>query len=514
MIGWEKRFAIVCAVAGIVVLFVAGAILLVEGRVTPSASYSFIAAIALLVGYAVLDPAAVRDLVGSRQARFGTLSVVVTAVLIGILVLVNVVASRGTQAADLTRARFNTLAPQSVKVVRALDSDVQMIVFYRPAEQASVRTLLNEVNLYRAQSPHVKVRTADFDADPAETAKYGAKISGDLVILYKGKSEVLTLATETEQDITGALIRLQSSVIPVVCWAVGEGERSLRDGDDVNGYSQMADSLTKNNFKEQDVLLAQVGQVPAACSLVVLMAPQKPLTDAAIKAVREYVDAGGKLLVAADPWIDLTSLNNLMKPYGMTFSGGLVVEGGPQHASNNPTTPAVVDYGSSPMTKDLNHLVSFYLQPTAIDSPSDSTIAKIAQTTGQSYEVKDPRQDLTRQGKDRGGPFPVIASFEKDQGGGKKTRIVAFATGSFAANIAVQANAANLPIFLGSLQWLSERENLIAIPPKPSRSPTLFFTAEQASLNRLVVFLLLPLVFVVGGLAVWYRRRRSFVPAA
>ena len=112
---WERRLAIVCLVLAVVLLFVGASSFLVEQRLTSGASYPVIAGIALLISYVVLDPQAARDLVSSRQSRFGTLSVLITAVFIGFLVLGIVLAARSTQALHLRRYQVNTPAPHSTR---------------------------------------------------------------------------------------------------------------------------------------------------------------------------------------------------------------------------------------------------------------------------------------------------------------------------------------------------------------------------------------------------------------
>ena len=86
----------------------------------------------------------------------------------------------------------------------------------------------------------------------------------------------------------------------------------------------------RNNFQTQDVLIADLSSIPAGCDELVLIAPAVPLSARSVKAVGDYLAAGGSLLIAGDPWSQTpaaaASLNDILKPYGVALSGALVVE--------------------------------------------------------------------------------------------------------------------------------------------------------------------------------------------
>ena len=67
-----------------------------------------------------------------RRTRAGTTSVAITLAVVAVLIGLNVLASRATQAFDLTRSGLNTLAPQSVLAAKRLDADLQVIGLFSP----------------------------------------------------------------------------------------------------------------------------------------------------------------------------------------------------------------------------------------------------------------------------------------------------------------------------------------------------------------------------------------------
>jgi ABC-type uncharacterized transport system involved in gliding motility auxiliary subunit len=438
--------------------------------------------------------------------------VVVLAALVG----VNVLASRTNVAWDLTRGGLNTLAPQSVLAAKRLTADLQVIGLFRPGSLSHQTESEALIRLYQAESSRVKYRSANVDTDVADVNRYKVKEPNTIVLDYGGKTQLLAQGSQDEVGFTAALIKLESDRVPVVCWATGDGERSLTDNNNSSGYTSVADILARNSFTTRDLLLSQAASVPADCDEVAVVTPTSALPDRSVKALTDYLAGGGKLLVAGEPWPQqpaaLQSLNAVLTPYGLAFSGALVVEADPSRASSqDPTIPAVIDYGRSPITGPIQRHVSFFPRTTVITgSPeSSSTVVAIARTSSSSYAVESARSDpQKRQGADKGGPFTIMATLEK-AAGQKKTRIVIVGTAAFAENRTLPPNNddANIELALGSFQWLAEQDALISIPPKAGRSLPLALTQQDQSTIIFITTALMPGLIVFGGVMVWWRRR-------
>jgi ABC-type uncharacterized transport system involved in gliding motility auxiliary subunit len=445
----------------------------------------------------------------SRSA--GVLPAVVALVLV---IALNVVASRSTLSWDLTRSGINTLAPQSIAAAKRLDTDLLVIGLFRSAPgegRAQSETL---VALYQAQSPRLVYRSANFDTDVTDVRKYSVTEPGTLVLDYRGKTQVLTPPLQTEQDFTSALLKLESGRAPVVCWAAGVGGRSRSDTGQ-NGYSSVADVLTRNNFEMRDLLMADLTAVPTDCDEVVLIAPAVALSTAAVKALVDYMARGGSLLIAGDPWSQTpaasASLNDVLKPYRLAFSGALVVEPDAARAFDV-ITPASFAYGRSPITRDIQGIASVFPQTTAITGTGtvDAKPVVISGTTNFSYAIATPRQDLPRQAGDIAGPFAIMETLEVPAGQ-KEARIVLVGTTAFAENKVMppSSNAANLELALGTFQWLAREDALVSLPLKPPRALPLNLTQQDQGTVLFITILLMPGLVVFGGVIVWRRRRRG-----
>lgn len=525
----DRRLAVACLFAGIALLFAALGLYLSEQQMSSTISYALIAGVALLICYGLLAPTAALDLFRSRQARFGSMSVLVSAIVIGILVMANVLAARSTQAYDLTRGQLYTLSPKSVAVLRQLDSDVTITGFFRPGtDSTDLSSALGLLDQYRKASKHVRVTVVNPDTHAEQASRLGVTINGSFAIQYKDRpATVLLVGSQSESDFTSAILKLEASRTPQICWAAGEGERDLSETGDF-GYSEAKTQLGSDNFKIRQVILSQSAQVPTDCDVLAVIGVQRQIPDRIASTIQQYVDSGGSLLLAVDPWLDTsvaTSVNAVIKPYGAAFSNGAVLETDPGHldSQGDPTTPVVLSYGDSPVTRGLANKFTFFPQPTAIEQSDTAgvTAATLAQTTQGSYEVMTPRDvsQLARRPGDRPGPFTLMETLEKPlpEGqpgtgttGTKPSRVVLVASSGFGENRAILAQGYNVQLLLGSFDWLAGNDKLIALPPKPPAASPILLTQQDFEFDFVLLVGVIPVLIVLAGLAVYMRRRRSY----
>jgi ABC-type uncharacterized transport system involved in gliding motility auxiliary subunit len=515
MTRWDRRLALACAAAGLPLLLTTLAFVLVDGGLGQRTAFLLFAGVALVIAACVIDPRSIVAMARDRRSRPGSVSVLASAALVGVVIAVNVVASRGLQAADLTRSGQYTLASRSVQVTRQLDADLVVTGFYRPDQLAMRRDLQTLLDLYRQQSPRLKVRFVDPEQDPGLALSLGATSAGSVVLQYRTRPPVvLAPGQQSESDVTAGIVRLESARTPVVCWAAGDGERALKDADEVTGYSAVADLLRASSYQTQEVLIAQQS-VPSTCDVLVVLQLGRPLNDAGVQAVRAYLTGGGKLLLAVDPWLDphiVASVNGLLQPYGAAFDDSLVVEPDPAHAATNDSTvPVVYGFGASPITTGLDGRYVFFPAATAITGTpaAGTTSVALASTTDRSYAIPQERTDLSRRAGDRPGPFVLLRSIEQRRAV-RTTRIVLAGTSALAENRTMPpaASSANPDLLLASLDWLSQQDSLISIPPKPPRALPLSLSAGTAGGNALIALPLPVLAVLAAGFLLVARRRR------
>src|SRR6267142_1079373 len=203
-----------------------------------------------------------------RQARYGTLAATSVLVVLGILVAINYIGSRQNKRWDLTLNKQFSLSDQSRNVTAKLDAPLQILVFAREPEFQGFRDRLKE---YEYASKRVSTEYIDPDKKPAIAKQNQVQQYGTIVFNYKGRTERVT--SDSEQDITNAIIKIVTGQQKKVYFTQGHGEKDTASTDR-EGYSDIATALKGENYTVDKIVLAQTGSVPDDASVIVVAGPR------------------------------------------------------------------------------------------------------------------------------------------------------------------------------------------------------------------------------------------------
>jgi ABC-type uncharacterized transport system involved in gliding motility auxiliary subunit len=87
-----------------------------------------------------------------------------------------------------------------------------------------------------------------------------------------------------------------------------------------------------------------------------------------------------------------------------------------------------------------------------------------------------------------------------------ETRIVAIGDSDFASNAALGVQG-NRDLFLNTVNWLVQQENLISIRPHEAEDSRITLTANQDRWIFLGTVLIVPGLILLAGIQTWWRRR-------
>jgi ABC-type uncharacterized transport system involved in gliding motility auxiliary subunit len=451
---------------------------------------------------------AASEFLKARQTRYGAYLTVYVLVILAILAATNWLANQHNKSFDTTANKRFTLSDQTKKVVGNLKNDVQLQYFDKTSAFDRAKALLDR---YANISNKLHVDYIDPDKKPDLARAAGIRSYGSIVV-QNGlkKQEAKTLS---EEEITGALIRTLKSGDRLACFVTGSGEIGL-DETERGGLSSLKTSLEKNNFKTKTISLLEKPDVPADCTVLVIPGPKRDYIQPAVDAVKKFVDAGGKALFMIDPAIDFghgdensgsPALVKLLDGYGVTLNNDLVIDasGVGQFFGFNEASPIVAKYESHAIGSTMKGSATVFPLARSIDVKSGAE--KLFGTSDSSFSTANLKPPIKIDpDKDKKGPFTLGAAAVI----GGKGRIVVVGSSSAAANQVLGiSQIGNRDLILNMMNWLTADEDLISIRPKDPEDRRISMTRRQMSFLFYTSVVFIPLIVIVSGVAVWWRRR-------
>ena len=512
---------------GTALVFGAVAIRFVRPEWDQYATYGAYAGLALVVLYTAGQW---REIVGyfrRRQARYGAIATTGVLVALAIVVLVNYLSARQNKRWDLTANRQNSLSEQSVKVLQSLNDPVKFTVFERQDNMERFRSRLAE---YSYNSKQVSVEYIDPDTKPVVAKEYGIEQYGTVVVEYMGRRERVT--SDSEQDLTNGLIKAMSDRQRKVYFLQGHGEKEPNKTER-DGYSALSGMLRNDNYAVERLVLAQMKEVPADATVVVIAGPTSDILPAELEALKAFLARAGKLMVLLDPPVggqpaSLPNIDSLIKEWGVTIGNNVVVD--VSGATNEPSIAVAATYPLHAITERFATLTIYPLARTVepvsggVNGRTPTTIVETSRGSWAESNLASLTTgvQMDAEGGDKAGPLsvavavsapaegaaPADAAAQKPAADAPKpeSRVVVFGDSDFATN-AYAGVPGNPNLFANAVNWLAQQENLIAIRPTEASDRRVTMTPQQQTMAFLTSILILPALVFSAGVYAWWRRR-------
>ena len=518
---------------GVALVFAAVAIRFLKPEWQPYYNGLAIAGLVCTLLYMLSQWREIGQAFAGRQARFGTLAAASALVVFAILVAINYLSTRHNRRWDLTAAHQFSLSDQTKKVLHDLQEPVKVLVFARSDEFPRFRDRLDQ---YTYQSKQITTEYIDPEKRPGVAQQYGITAMGTVVFDYKGRKEKVN--SEGEQELTNGLIKVIQGRQPKVYFSEGHGEKDTVNGERAS-YSAIAAALTSANFIVEKTVLAQQGKVPDDADVVIIAGPKTDFLAPEIDAVKAYLGRGGKVLVMLDPVLkadqpQLTALQGLLKEWGISADDDIVldVSGMGRLLGTDESVPVAVSYPAHPITDGFQNVMTAYplaRSMTPVEGGVNGhTAQRVVETSRNSWGETNLKslsggQPAKLDDDDKKGPVPIAAAVaaaatatpavapkeaKKDGEEPKtaETRLVAFGDSDFATNGALGAGG-NRDLFLNTINWLAQQENLIAIRARDPEDRRVTLTADQQRRIFYLTVLIVPGLVLLAGVQTWWRRR-------
>jgi ABC-type uncharacterized transport system involved in gliding motility auxiliary subunit len=469
-----------------------------------------------------------------------------------LVVMVNWLASRHYIRFDWTTSGYYKLAEKTKQMVAALKEPVNVVVFLPQSDRREyvekvlddVRNLLKEfqfygkdklrveyvdpqrdlaraqqlVTLYKLDSPDVVIfasgshhkyvrldEMVDLERDPMEIGGEGR------VKAFKGEGLFLSaiqIVTEEES--------------PKVYFLTGHGERDPEDFDQREGYSEIARYIKRDNITVQKWNLLEKQTMTTDARAMVIAGPRKAFSPVELNALEQYLKNKGRLLVMLDPR-NQSGLEAFLKRWGVQVDNDLAMRKAGVLLGTEllDVNTVVADYAPHPITAKLTD--------TNTEFPYSRSIRRLSQP--ESGTADQPRvTELVKAGPeywgetdvdnqhasydpatDVAGPLPLAVAVETSNPQGVNvdlgvTRLVVVGTSRFVDNSSLAGG--NLDFFMNSLNWLLQREQLVAVSPKSPQEFRLDMSPNQQMAVYVLVMGGMPLAVAIIGIMIWLGRRK------
>lgn len=447
-----------------------------------------------------------------RRAFYTTNMVVLSILVLSILSVINYIAFKNSSRVDLTREKLHSLSDQTIRVLKGLRDEVEIIAFFKEIG-LDRKEFQNLINQYKSNSPRIKVRFVDPDHDPGIAQKYQISEYGTLVFRMNEKtikikiSDPLTggILNTSEQLITNSLIKLTKDIEKTVLFLTGHGERDINDIANPAGFGRARRALEDESFIPREFVLLREGKIPSD-SILVVAAPKKPLLEAEVQAIKEHLDGGGAALFLLEPNTG-AELVELLSNYGIDFRNDVIIDPSSKLVGGGDVAPIIATYSASDITEDFRFATIFpYSRSVNVRSLNGVAAQVIAKTSEYAWAEKNLK--LFGEGvaeldaEDEKGPLGVAAVSEL----GDKGRIAGFGSADVISNRFFDFSG-NGDLFLNTINWLARDENLISIRPKLAREGKLDLTPSGQRVLFAVSVVAIPLAVLITGTFIWFKRR-------
>ncbi len=454
----------------------------------------------------------------------------------------------------LSKSNYYELSDKTRQLLASLKTSVEVIVFFQPDPRDYVTSRVFEdiqrlLKEYQSTSKLVHVRYVDPDRDPVTSDKlakeYGVQIPNVVVFVnpeskrskYVQVGEMVEFAQsgspfgdksdriksfKGEQVFTSALQNILEDKQMKIYFLQGHGEADPADLDPKQGCSGIASYIRRDNLAVETCNFLKNPQIPQDCDVLIISGPSKSYSDFELKALQDYLNSNGRLMVLLDALKSEPGLERFLADNGVRTGNDVVLFkirdrlGGEALIMSAPG----VKYGGHPITESLRREQVATLFPSArsVDAiPSSNTsrdrvtilVESPATAWGETDLLKLQQDKAELDDKDRKGPVPIAVAVEPSAAGSMERdgmRMVVFGSSGFIRNGGLKGG--NVDFFMNALNWLLKRQQLMGIAAKTPQEFSLALDVFQMRGIFLTEVVAIPLVMAVIGFFVWLQRRK------
>lgn len=451
----------------------------------------------------------------TTASRQGSYSIGLTALVIAIVVVVNLIAGQlpgALQQVDISRNNIYEISDTTQDLLDHLDQDVTFTVL---ADKSTTdKRIKNFIDRYSALSGHIHVKWIDPVLHPSSLTTYDAEqnsivvscedtgrsvnVSFNDIITYDEMSYYTSgSATESEFDgegqLSSAVNNVTSDVSKTIYYTSGHGESTLS--------SSVTDLLGKSSLTLTELNLMMTSSIPEDCDLLLMDAPSTDLSEDEVTMLTDYMSNGGHLFVILGE--DVSSTPNLaafLKTYGLTSAGGYIADMQRSYQGNYyyifPELQTSGDLAAG-LKSGMVLLINAHGLKEETPERDTITLTPFMTTSENGYAV-------TEDGSSTQGTYVLGAVATEND-----SRLTVISSDSMIdESITSQfTNIENLTLFTNAVTANFDDVENLSIEPKSLQLE--YNTMQYTGLIGIVAIVGIPVLFLLFGLNRWLKRRKA-----
>jgi ABC-type uncharacterized transport system involved in gliding motility auxiliary subunit len=463
----------------------------------------------------------------TKNVKYGGYTTLLSFLLIGMLIAVNLLADQIPFKFDLSRNKIYSLSKETYQILDNLKQDITIYALYKSGqENTDITDILSK---YSDHTKKIQLKFIDPDKNPGFVKRYlkdGETLNFGSVIIESGKQfkaipahdlfifdysnpyqpNITSLAVE--QRITGAIMYLSTGKVPKLFILEGHGESSLP--------LEITKQLETENYEIKPINL-YTNPLPQDMDILLVTSPQHDFTSDEANKVRTYLNNGGRAIFLMDLQKKLPSnLQSLLQSYGLALQQTMIIEDdSTRFIQNNPflIQPKMAAHPIlDPLISDKLPVIIPYARGIKIlDAKKRSLTIEPLLTTSVSawgkINLDDP--SLEKSQNDLSGPFnlAVAVSDKLTEDTSKQAKLIVIGNSMFASSEIINSIPGNASFLMNCINWLQDQNVSLGIKPKSLLTMRLDINSLQTLMLSGLVVIIIPLSILCVGLVVWLRRR-------
>lgn len=480
----------------------------------------------------------------------GVFSTSFIAIAVVVAVFVNLaagkIADNSTWASvDMTASKLYSITDDTTNMLKELSDDI--VIYVLASEKTADSTIQKTLNNYKSNSKHITVEYKDTNLNPYFYADYTdtAPTANSLIVVNQStnKSRVIDYSDIYIADTSSYYYTGQTSytgydcegkVDSAISYVLSENNPVIYEitgHDEIGMGSSFSEAIEKMNCDVEEIKLASMDGISVDdCEAILILGPVKDYSKDDATKVIEYLNAGGKAIIACENYqsatTDKPNFESVLEAFGVKAVDGVVAENDTSFYSSQYGPFFIFANGNGSFASDVsNYIIAPYAKGLQQLNEEDATISYTSLATTSKGVSKTNLESATTHEKEEGdieGTFDLGAqitktvtsdSEEEEESTTIETNLLVLSSVYMLDDSMNElVSDANLDMFTNALNEYIDSDSTVeslSIPSKDLQSSQLTITASGTRVVGVIVAIVFPVGILLAGIIIWAKRRKK-----